>query len=108
MARSSSTFDKKDKRAKDAAKKQKRGVSMKNSLLRILELEPSTESIEELQKILGITLTAKQLADLLSATLVKEGLAGNIAALKEINDRVDGRVPESIKVKITNRIILEK
>ena len=81
---------------------------MKNSLLRILELEPSTESIEELQKILGITLTAKQLADLLSATLVKEGLAGNIAALKEINDRVDGRVPESIKVKITNRIILEK
>ena len=110
MGNERTRFKKKDKRTSDAGKKGKRGLSMKNSLLRILELEPSTDSIDELQKTLGITLTAKQLADLLSASLVKEALAGNIAALKEINDRVDGRVKEFIKVsgEIKSKIIFEK
>ena len=112
MARekTSGSFKEGEKRAKDAGKKGKRGVSMKKSLLRILELEPSTQNIKELEEKLGVEISATQIADLLNATLVKEALAGSIPALKEISDRIDGRVKEFVKIsgEIKSRIVLEK
>lgn len=128
MPRSSGTFTTEDNRASEASKKQKRGISMRDSLLKILEVTTTKEIITEkkakeiIQKA-GFKDNKKTLGDIVNLSLFAQAVQGNTIAIKEINERIDGKAglregdePEEIELifkikemsKVTRKKIIAK
>ena len=86
-------FTKNDNRASEAGKKSTHGPLMQTSLLKILKLKGKpTKARKELLKYLGLTESPKNLIDVVNMSLISKAIEGNVHAIKEINERTDGRV----------------
>lgn len=91
-----------DKRASKAGKKSTHGVSVVTSLKKLLQLPASFKITKSFLKKLGLSATTeryqkKQLVDLINLALIAQAINGNIPAIKEINDRIDGRTGLTIQ-----------
>lgn len=104
MARKDLTpFTKYDNRASIAAKKQKRGPSMKASLAKILNEKAPDKIVKKIEASLGIKLTAKQNLDIVNRILLTEACRGSVPAIREINDRIDGKALQQIEAMIESK-----
>ncbi len=90
--RNEHTFTKGDPRAIAAGRKSKRGPLMRTGLQKILEMAVVPKGVDRLMKQLGLKQNPENIAMALNMVLVAQGLNGNMSAIKEINERIDGRV----------------
>lgn len=81
-----------------AGKKSKRGLSMTTLLLKALEKNPDKLTKEWLEKETGRKITGGNYAKLIAQTHVVESLQGNMTAIKEIYDRVDGKQTQGVDI----------
>lgn len=51
--------------------------------------------------------TKRKKLDLMAEALVRQGLDGDIAALKEIGDRMDGKATQQVEATITDKRMVE-
>jgi len=97
--KSSGSFTKGDTRAKEAnakaheakAENKRPSANMRNSLDNILTMPVVPKSVTKLMHQMGIEENPENLIDAVNLALVARALSGNIPAIKEINDRIDGR-----------------
>ena len=101
-------FTKGDNRASEAGKKSKRVISMSTILKKYLDNKPIKATKEQLEKTLNRKLTNKNYAELIIESHMFEAVAGNVPAIKEIYDRIDGKVKQEIEVDATINIILNR
>lgn len=97
MAKNDTSFTVEDDRASEAAKKQKRGPSLKTSLLKILDMDIPEKIDKQFIEKMGIDLEDKKLRDAINGALVNKGLKGDVQAIREINDREGGKAIQYIQ-----------
>lgn len=93
------SFTKNDKRASKAGSKSQKvqaenkrpSANMRASLDNILTMPVIPPSVEKLMKQMGIQESPENIIDAVNLALVARALGGHIPAIKEINDRIDGR-----------------
>ncbi len=102
-------FKKGSKEAREAGAKGKRGPSIRTSLLRILEQNLTKKQLNELYdqtveqiksngRKFNTGVKSKRIIDQINSVLVARALTGDMAAIKEVNDRTDGKSPQSIEL----------
>lgn len=98
-------FTTNDNRASEAGKKSKRGPSLTTSLQNVLDSKAPIKKLNEIRKKIGLApvkSTILKVADLVALNIARLALSGgrysegDVTAIKEIYDRIDGRTSIAI------------
>ena len=98
-------FTKNDSRASDAGKKSKRGPSLTTSLQNVLDAKAPIKKLNQIRKEIGLApvkSTKLTVADMVALNITRLAISGgrylqgDVTALKEIYDRIDGRTSIAI------------
>lgn len=90
-------FKKGDPRTIAAAKKSKRRPSMVGALIKELDKKPVKAVIDMIAEQHGVKITGKDYAELVAKVELIEMLKGNVQAIKNARDQVDGKAKETVE-----------
>ncbi len=85
-------------------KKSRRGPALSTLYKMVLDEKVPAKKVEELEKRLGKKLSKKQNSYIIAAALIQKAAEGDVPAIKELNDRTEGKAKQPIELDVSGSI----